>query len=381
MLKKPFVKILFSLFLPIFLFSCQSAKKSRLKNLRLLFAGDIMAHTQNFSMDDYNLIWEDVRETIQDTDFAFANLESPVVEEKEFESYPTFNMKSSYPQAALDAGFNLISLANNHSNDQGTEGIKATSEWAKKIESQAQKSARPVYFSGITENKDFSYREFYWKESKILFLAVTELLNTWKNYSEINYVPPTKKGRAAFVKKVASMKESLKPDLFILSVHTSEEEYKLTVLENVKAFYKELLDAGADILVSNHPHVIRPVEFIAEKESGKIRKVIMYANGNTISGQRRGLNYEDPNEIWNYTGDGQFVRLEMALDEEGFFALNYKISYISAYTPRGKRSPVIKRLDENFIHTLMENGEKKESEYYKARLLALKKIKEIKTWR
>ena len=394
------------------LFSCQSAKRPRSKNLRLLFAGDIMAHTQNFSMADYSLIWDDIREQVSAADFSFANLESPVMEERPFESYPTFNMQPSYPAAALDAGFNLISLANNHSNDQGSQGIKATALWAAQIEgrapnkkaSQAQKAApktdskpktraqtksegkpktraRPVFFSGLTEDGQMSYREFFWHEYKIAFVAVTELLNAWKNYEEINYVPPTKKGRAAFVQKIAGIKKELEPDLFIVSVHTSEEEYVLTVLPEVQAFYRALLDAGADIVVSNHPHVVRPVELVAEKDTKKIRKVIIYANGNTISGQRRALNYDDPNEIWNYTGDGQIVELEMALDEKGFFALNYKKSFITAYTPQGERSPVIKRLDENFIHSLRENGEKKNSRYYEARLEALKKIKEIWTWR
>ena len=375
-------------------FSCQSAKRPRSKNLRLLFAGDIMAHTQNFAMKDYSLIWDDVRDMVQDADYSFANLEAPVDKSKPFESYPTFNMQPSYPAAALDAGFNLISLANNHSNDQGSQGIKATALWAAQIEEafHAQKAAfqteskpktraRPVFFSGLTEDGQMSFREFFWHEYKIAFVAVTELLNTWKNYEEINYVPPTKKGRAAFVQKIAGIKEEHEPDLFIVSVHTSEEEYVLTVLPEVQAFYRALLDAGADIVVSNHPHVVRPVELVAEKDTKKIRKVIIYANGNTISGQRRALNYDDPNEIWNYTGDGQIVELEMALDEKGFFALNYKKSFISAYTPQGERSPVIKRLDENFIHSLRENGEKKNSRYYEARLEALKKIKEIWTWR
>lgn len=345
-----------------------------------------MAHTQNFNMKDYSSIWDDIRGLVEAADYSFANLEAPVDKSRPFESYPTFNMQPSYPQAALDAGFNLISIANNHSNDQSTAGVKATAEWAKEIERaangrQAKNAGRPIYFSGLTEDGQMSFRQFYWNEYKIVFVAVTELLNTWKNYEVVNYVPPTKKGRAAFVKKIAEMKEELAPDLFIVSVHTSEEEYVMTVLDTVKKFYHDLLDAGADILVSNHPHVIRPVEFIGQKEDKKIRKVIMYANGNTISGQRRALNYQDPNEIWNWTGDGQIVELELALDEQGFFALNYKTTFITAYTPRGERSPVIKRLDENFVHSLAESGQKKDSEYYKARLLALKNVKEILTWR
>lgn len=391
--------------------SCQSAKRSRSKNLRLLFAGDIMAHTQNFAMKDYSLIWDDVRDMVQDADYSFANLEAPVDKSKPFESYPTFNMQPSYPAAALDAGFNLISLANNHSNDQGSQGIKATALWAAQIEGRAQNKeasqgqnpapqtdsktitraqtksegkpktrARPVFFSGITEGGQMSFRQFYWHEYKIAFIAVTELLNTWANYTEINYVPPTKKGRAAFVKKIAAIKEELQPDLFIVSVHTSEEEYVLTVLPEVQKFYKDLLAAGADVLVSNHPHVVRPIEFVGEKDSKKIRKVIVYANGNTISGQRRLLNYDEPDQIWNYTGDGRLFELELAIDEKGFFALNYKSTFITAFTPHGERSPVIKRLDENFIKTLAENGQKKDSKYYQARLDALKKIKDIWTW-
>ena len=121
--------------------SCQSAKRPRSKNLRLLFAGDIMAHTQNFAMKDYSLIWDDVRDMVQDADYSFANLEAPVDKSKPFESYPTFNMQPSYPAAALDAGFNLISLANNHSNDQGSQGIKATALWAAGIEG---KTATPA---------------------------------------------------------------------------------------------------------------------------------------------------------------------------------------------------------------------------------------------
>ncbi len=370
------------------LFSCQSAKRPRAKNLRLLFAGDIMAHTQNFSMKDYSLIWDDIREQVEAADFSFANLEAPVDKSKPFESYPTFNMQPSYPAAALDAGFNLISLANNHSNDQGSAGIKATALWAAQIEGRAQTKsegkpqtrARPVFFSGITEGGQMSFRQFHWHEYKIAFIAVTELLNTWKNYEEINYVPPTKKGRAAFVQKIGAMKAALEPDLFIVSVHTSEEEYVLTVLPEVQKFYKDLLAAGADIVVSNHPHVIRPVELVGQKADKKIRKAIIYANGNTISGQRRLLNYEEPGQIWNYTGDGRLFEMELAIDKKGFFALNYKTTFITAFTPQGERSPVIKRLDENFIKTLSENGQKKDSKYYQARLDALKKIKDILTW-
>ncbi|MDE6068716.1 MAG: CapA family protein, partial [Treponemataceae bacterium] len=69
-----------AIFPALFFFSCQTTKHERLpkedKILKLTFAGDIMAHTQNFQMDDFSLIWNDIREKVGAADFAFANLEA-----------------------------------------------------------------------------------------------------------------------------------------------------------------------------------------------------------------------------------------------------------------------------------------------------------------
>ncbi len=373
---------------PFVFFSCASSSRHGSRDLKLLFAGDIMAHTQNYSMERYSDIWDDIRSLTGASDYAFANLEAPVDASRPFESYPTFNMKPSYPEAALDAGFNLISLANNHTNDQGSEGIAATQKWAESVSAQAEgspgagkgKGWRRVFFSGIVRNGDFSFAEFYWREYKILFIAGTEILNTWKNYSEVNYIPPTKKGRTAFLRRIGKMKEEKNPDLFIVSIHTGEDEYVMTVRESVKDFYHSLLEAGADIVISNHPHVIRPVELVGDRETKRLRKAIMYANGNTISGQRRALDYENPADIWQYTGDGQLVSLDLSRDEKGFFIKRHAVQFITTYTPEGSKSPVVKRLDETFTDSLKEKGEKEKAKYYSARMNALKKIQGYITW-
>lgn len=382
-------------FSALLFFSCQTTKQEDAsaptaakapaptkanKTLKLVFAGDIMAHTQNFQMDDFSLIWDGIREKVGASDFAFANLEAPVVQSLPFESYPTFNMRHSYPQAAFDAGFNLISLANNHTDDKNTQGIRATQVWAEEVEARTKGTSREIYFSGLTEGGEFSFAQFYWNKKKILFIAATEILNTWKNYDKVNFITPNAQGRAAFVERVRRMREEFAPDIFVVSVHTGEEEYVMTVLESVKKFYRSLLDAGADIVVSNHPHVIRPVEFFGEQDSGKIRKVVMYANGNTISGQRRALNYANPLDTWEYTGDGQLVELELASDESGFFVQSHKINFLTTFTPAGTKSPVIKILDEDFISELEAAGDAKNARYYRARLDALNKVKEIHTW-
>ena len=49
------------------------------QDLTLLFAGDIMAHTPNFNMKDYDKIWEAISSLVSSCDLSFANIESPVM--------------------------------------------------------------------------------------------------------------------------------------------------------------------------------------------------------------------------------------------------------------------------------------------------------------
>ena len=42
--------------------------------IKLLFAGDIMAHTNNYHISSFDKIWRDVKYLIDGNDFVFANL-------------------------------------------------------------------------------------------------------------------------------------------------------------------------------------------------------------------------------------------------------------------------------------------------------------------
>ena len=92
-------------------------------SIELTFAGDIMAHTENWSMSDYSRIYQDVSSLLRNDDLTFANFETPVSNSLPLSTYPRFNVHSSYLDAAVEAGFDVFSLANNHSNDQGLAGV------------------------------------------------------------------------------------------------------------------------------------------------------------------------------------------------------------------------------------------------------------------
>ena len=101
-------------------------KKHDKDTITLLFAGDIMAHSVNYYITTYEKIWRDVRDVISEQDLAFANIEAPIDTTRSASSYPNFNMTQKYVQAAVDAGFDVFSLCNNHTNDQYKSGILET---------------------------------------------------------------------------------------------------------------------------------------------------------------------------------------------------------------------------------------------------------------
>ena len=348
------------------------------QKLSLLFLGDIMAHTENFKMKDFNKIWTDVKLVFNECDFVFGNIESPVDDSLPFSSYPEFNMKNSYPEAMIDAGINVFSLANNHINDQKIDGIIQTFLWAEKTENSDK-----TYFSGIKNpsNPQITYKIIEYNSWKIIFCAVTEILNRNTGKEYINFVNYTEKGRNDFIKTVKNIRQSNECDIFILSIHTNETEYVKDVKESRKKYYHSLIENGVDVIWANHPHVVRERELIGEKNSQKIKKIILYGNGNTISGQRRNPQFKNPENPRDNTGDSLMFFAEFSKDLQTgeTYISRTKPYYITTYINTAWNF-VIKNLDENFINYLEENGRIDWKEYIKKRKEITEQTKETIIW-
>ena len=139
-------------------------------SILLTFAGDIMAHTPNWSKGNFPRIYRDIEALIKESPLTFANLETPVAENRPFSNYPAFNVHGDYAQAAIDAGFNVFSLANNHTNDQGLNGIQQTKKYFDAKIEATKESDRPVYAAGLKErqNGPWSYQVIETGNWKIL---------------------------------------------------------------------------------------------------------------------------------------------------------------------------------------------------------------------
>ena len=380
-------KIIFFSAIIFSLYSCKTppetdnllkTKSQEIQTLSLLFLGDIMAHAENFKMQDFNKIWTEVKPIFSKCDFVFGNIESPVDDRQPFSSYPEFNMKNSYPKAMIDAGINVFSLANNHTNDQKIDGILQTFLWA-----ETNENANKIYFSGIKNipNSEITYKIIEYNSWRIIFCAITEILNQNIGKEYINFVNYTEQGRNDFIKTVNNIRHSNESDIFILSIHSNETEYIKNVKESRKKYYHSLLENGVDVIWANHPHIVRERELIGDKNSKKIKKIILYGNGNTISGQRRNPQFKNPENSRDNTGDSLmfFADFSKDLQTGETYISRTKPYYITTYINTAWNF-VIKNLDEDFINYLEENNRSDWKEYIKKRKEITEQTKETIIW-
>ncbi len=282
--------------------------------LALTFMGDIMAHDVNFNRTPYGPIWEAVSPPLLLDDISFANLEFPIAPDRPLANYPAFNGPLAYAAAAVDAGVDCLSLANNHANDQGPSGVASTlRELASLSGSGASAgpdsgSGRP-WFAGTRGSAKDPFSPVIIEASgwKVGFMAGTQFLNGPRGAELVRLVPLGSGAEVdGFLRDVAEL--AAKTDLVVVSFHGGTE-YRLSPEEGIVAFYRKLLDAGADIVWGHHPHVLQPWE-IARKNGRN--SLILYSTGNVISGQRWRIDPLRPDSRRLDTGDSALFSVRVA---------------------------------------------------------------------
>ncbi len=354
-----------------------SQNPPRQNPLLLTFAGDIMAHNVNYEMKDYSLIYDDVRELLQSDDISFANFEVPVNDDLPNESYPTFNVHSDYAIAAIEGGFDAFSLANNHTNDQGLQGILSTRKFFQGMRSKG------VYSAGIKTENELSYDIIETQGWTILFAAITEIVNLYNHVDTFDVYLPTEKRRLDLKNDIIALQKAHPHDIFVLSVHVADPEYDIRVSENRREWFHELLASGVDIVWGNHPHVTKEWELI---KSDLGDKLIMYSIGNTISGQNFYPSYEEPLHRYEDTGTSIFMHVNVkdkqagsvfSSKEVGDVVLHLSLNTTIIATHKdNKNNMIIKKLNDEFIET----QSKKNADYYKVRLLDMENITGKTIW-
>ncbi len=276
--------------------------------LTFSFVGDIMAHSVNFQMPEYDRIYDDLRPILLEDDASFANLEFPIDESAPYATYPRFNVHRPYVEAAIRGGFDVFSLANNHSTDRFRSGVLETLDAA-----DALSEDYGVRFSGLRRDAaapwELEILEF--EGTRVGFVAFTGFLNDPWNGAELVYLADHRvaASRASLLGAIESWDGDC--DVLIVSYHAGIE-YVLDPDPDKAAFLREMVAAGADVVWAHHPHVLQPWEMVRGPDGGD--KLVLYSLGNFISGQTWRLSAEDYRRHRAFTGDTAVVQVRLHAD-------------------------------------------------------------------
>jgi len=248
-------------------------------SLRLVAVGDILMHQdvkRAAEMDPAGLpaLWADLVPLFQGADLAFGNLETPVAPLTGRPGVPfQFNAPEDLPAALRASGFTVLSTANNHAFDQGASGV-----------SETLNRLRAAHLVAIGSGEDRPRAEALQiverQGLRVAFLGFTDIFNLDLNRRATEpWVRPLDLEPA-----LAAVREARgRADLVVVSVHWGNE-YQHLPTKRQKDIALSMVDAGCDVLLGHHPHVLQPLELL---EVHGRQALVAYSLGNFISNQDR----------------------------------------------------------------------------------------------
>ncbi len=226
----------------------------------MLFLGDAMLGRGVEALQERNgphYPFEKVISTLEQADFVVANLEGPIVDTHV--ATKPFEMKFSFPAktAALlaEMHFDFLSLGNNHTLDQGRDGLSDT----KRLLEEER-----ILFAGDAH------------EIGTVSIATTTIKGEEYEFIAINATYPTFDQGSAV--RLVVEEEKRNPELYKIVLLHWGEEYATTSNAFQQNLGHALVDAGADLIIGSHPHVLQEIE----KYNGAY---IFYSLGNFIFDQ------------------------------------------------------------------------------------------------
>ena len=252
-----------------------TGENERGENTTIIFAGDVLiaeAMEQYYDTEGVErLVSEELLAEMKNADICMVNNEfqfstrGTPMEDKQF----TFRTDPKYVQVMLDMGVDIVSLANNHSLDFGTEALQDTFA--------ALDDAGILYAgAGDTKERAEELQIIEVNGLKIGFLAATRVIpvSQWN----VEFRQPglfTAYDDARLVECVEAAKKEC--DFLTVYIHWGiEREAHPQYYQTATA--KNCFDAGADLVIGAHPHVLQGIEFMDGKP-------VFYSLGNYIFAQ------------------------------------------------------------------------------------------------
>ena len=241
----------------------------------LVMVGDALIHSAIYedaydgTSYDFKPMLREIKPLLKDYDLKYYNQETILGGvELGLSNYPRFNSPYEVGDAFIDAGFNLVSLATNHTMDKGERGvINSLNYWNSKDN---------VYTAGSYLSKE--------DRDKVIIKEINGITYTFFSYTTWTNRLETPSGKEYLnnVYDPVKVKEDIEKvrdqvDVVIVAMHWGTE-YSTTVSSTQQEIATYLASLGVDIIIGSHPHVVEPIAFIG-------KTMVIYSLGNFISDQ------------------------------------------------------------------------------------------------
>lgn len=287
-------------------FGLKYAGESKEQQAQVVCAGDNLIHLSLLAAEQkklrdgevsagnlYDSFYDSVRDKLQNADLAAVNQETIfVADHKRVSDYPRFGTPTEVGDAMVRAGFNLITLANNHALDQGVYGIDTTTAfWEEK----------GISYVGAQSTKSYSEEA----QTAVQFMEINGIRFAFAAYTYGTNGMPEPEGYPRLVEKLGDedrMHRQLsyarsRADVVMVFVHWGTE-YD-TEIDDRQEYYRDFFyREGVDAVIGTHPHVVQKWEIVEnngtayaadavgwKKDSEQHKMLVYYSLGNLISAQ------------------------------------------------------------------------------------------------
>ncbi len=291
----------------------------------LLMVGDALIHSSLYEdarlsdgSYDFKPMLELIKPISSKYDLAYYNQETVLGgPELGFSNYPRFNSPYEVGDAFIDAGFNMVSLATNHTMDKGEAGVLNSVNYWKKHTDKVVYSGQWSSFEDREAQTSQVYESNGIKYAFLSYTTWTNGLETPRGKEYLNNVYSDEKAAA----DIAKVKD--KVDVIIVAMHWGNE-YWLGVSRDQERIAQYLADLGVNIIIGAHPHVVEPVEYLNDGKT-----FVIYSLGNFISDQ------DGVERLTGLMAEVSILKLENIDGTSSSFVINPKaeLVYTGAHRP------------------------------------------------
>jgi poly-gamma-glutamate capsule biosynthesis protein CapA/YwtB (metallophosphatase superfamily) len=251
--------------------------------VRLLAVGDLMLGTtvkELIRTEGVDYPFREAKGMLGKADITFGNLETALSERgtptpaKSPESIRAgrqfiFRAPPGCAQGLANAGFDVVSIANNHTMDLGAVGLRDT------IQALRQAGVEPVG-GGANASEALAPAVLTRQGLRVAFLAVSDIVPGYSAAGRRSSgIAVTQRNRPNPALARAIAKAKRQADFVVVSIHWGVERTSRPTAWQ-QSLGRQMIRWGADVVLGSHPHVLQPVE---RYRTG----IIHYSLGNFIT--------------------------------------------------------------------------------------------------